>query len=83
MRALDKRLSALEGNAAGSFWVDVLETLTDAQLDRLEKVIPSALASIETLPTEDLHLLAALRLPLFVPDVAKLAQSLLVERADA
>ena len=83
MKALDKRLAALEGHGAGSVWSDVLDTLTDAQLDRLGEVIPSAAESIEALPTDDLHLLAALRLPSFVPDVARLAQSLLIERADA
>lgn len=85
MRALDKRLAALEGHGGRSAWSDILDTLTDAQIDRLTAFLPTLTetTAVDVVATEDLRLLAALRLPSFVPDVAREAQSLLMERADA
>lgn len=85
MKALNKRLSALESNGAGSAWSDILDNLTDAQLDRLTALLPTLTeaVTIDDVATDDLQLLAALRLPSFVPDVARQAQALMMERAHA
>lgn len=84
MRTLDKRLAALEGNASGSYWADILDTLTDEQIDRLPDIIrawPETLEGLDAVSNDDLRLLSALRLPFHVPDVAVLAEMKLLERA--
>ena len=81
MRALDKRLEALEQRAGGAVdWAIVLDRLTDSQLDQLEGIVARLQegAKIEELPTDDLRVIASMQ----IVD-SELALELMAERTEA
>ena len=81
MRALDKRLEALEQKAGGAVdWSIVLDRLTDSQLDQLEGIVARLQegAKIEELSTDDLRVIASMQ----IVD-SELALELMAERTEA
>lgn len=81
MKALHKRLEALEHNAGGSVnWSVVLDRLTDSQLDQLEGIVARLQdgAKIEELSTDDLRVIASMQ----IVD-SEMALGLIAERSNA